>query len=269
MGSARKTKNQLETECVSCSKYEKELRELKSRLSDQADRIEDLDAQIADLKDLLSQQKNPSPSHQSFPSPDQIKSVVADAVAEELEKARCRKALVISGMPESDGTEPEVQGVQDHQKVESLLEELGVNSSEIEGVYHMPSYDEETDARTPTRPRQIKIKLRSGHWQKIAVEKAKAVLKDTDTFSGVYVNPSRTYAQRKFIKSAKREVGRINANGGNVYFNYSRMEILHSSRPKTSGFAGRRPNSGGEGMGLATASGGRVEGRGRGQPLKE
>ncbi len=130
-----------------------------------------------------------------------IRTSVETAVREQSEQERCRKALVISGVDETEDA--------DRLKVEEILAEVGVDSDQICGLYRIgdPPTQPENDEQQPSksRPRLLKVKLWSGHWRNEALRNSKN-LKSREGFNGIYVNPSRTFAERQKIKKLGQDL---------------------------------------------------------------
>ncbi len=214
--------------CTECPKLREEIDELKSTQKKLLEQITRLEAKTDNLtKNGNGNDRPPA----GGPSAKEIGGIVAKEIGgiveEEFEKQRCRKALVISGLPEQTDEKS------DGEKVAEILVKTGVDPGQIVGVYRMGGEIEgrnEAAAAVPRRPRLLKVKLYSGHWRNEVLQKARN-LKNDPNFRGVYVNPSRTFKQRMEIKEKMAEVNQRRAEGENVYLNYSRMEVVASTRP--------------------------------------
>lgn len=155
----------------------------------------------------------------NVPSPQQV----VDLVRETIERRENRSQLVVVGVAETD--------VDDNNYVGGLFQAIGANGCIPSEIYRMGRLSE--DPRKP--PRLIKVRF-SRSWMRDEVLAKAKVLRDSDTYKGVFIRPSYTSRERKLIASMYDQKRELERDGGTYFIRrqgpVDEWEIVRDERAK-------------------------------------
>uniref|UniRef100_A0A914CSL1 Uncharacterized protein n=1 Tax=Acrobeloides nanus TaxID=290746 RepID=A0A914CSL1_9BILA len=150
---------------------------------------------------------------------DHLVKIYSERTASEIERHR---SIVIAGLPEPINVPPSELRRRDIDTVSKIMDEINVETTPAL-VYRL-GVPKPTDNGQPTRPRLLKVVLAASFQQRNVLSNAKK-LKDSASYSKIFIRPSLTAEERKLdyeIRQAAkklREAGhrKVHIKGNKLY----------------------------------------------------
>lgn len=162
--------------------------------------------------------------------PDTLQSVVTATLKNLLEKEKCKKALVVSGLQEN--VDDPRQSAADIESAKDILKNCNGDPAGIKCVYRMGEIQTEPAIPLQGKKRKyrlLKIDLKSAHDQSVVIRHAKN-LRNVNGYDGVFVNPSRTIEERRKIAQLLQEMKERKRSGENLYLDYFNLTLKEDKK---------------------------------------
>ncbi|RNA20088.1 BTB POZ domain-containing KCTD21 [Brachionus plicatilis] len=199
------------------------VKDLKNELENQKKIIEEQKKQIETLQ---TTRNPPALTYAGLVARNQKKTesevaLLAKVHNELKEKSNIERNIIVSGLPESTGEEETEINEKEKVAVEDLMKELGVAASSVKRFNRLKKRG--TSSHDNAKPSLLLIELRSRESQQTVLSNAH-LLKNSDNFNRIYVNPDKTLTERISEAELRKERNRLNKglpnDSGNAILRY-------------------------------------------------
>lgn len=188
-----------------------------SKIEEQNNKINEQQQQINELKSLSQTERTSPAPRATFSSilqgnkKTEAEMVMFTQVSHEFkEREKIEKNIIIYGVAESTCENADERNADDQDKVEKILETLGVDKSKSKRVARLKSRNKQqqtenqTSAITPERPTMLIVEMTDIESKQMVLAKSRELF-NNEEYKNVYVSQDRTATERTLDKKLRDE----------------------------------------------------------------